>query len=69
MEKEERKQQITSIVEKYYQEYKFLQETPLSEYIDKALSLFLDSELSIEEVHIQILEAIRRKAEEYRKRE
>ena len=57
-QKDLRKDQITLLVTTYYDKYDFLRYEPLSLLIDKALSIFLDSNLSIEEINTKIMDAV-----------
>ena len=65
---EVRKKQITTLVTSYYEKLDFLHYEPLDLLIDKALSLYLESDLTIDEVDNKLLEAIasRKKALEDR---
>ena len=59
-----REKEIESLVEKYYQKFDFLQQEPFSFWLNQVLSLFLNSDLSIEEIEIKILEKIHQKEKE-----
>ena len=53
-----RRDQITLLVTTYYDKFEFLRYEPLSLLIDKSLKLFLDTELSIEEVNNKLMDAV-----------
>ena len=57
-QREVRKKQITLLVQSYYERLPFLQYEPLNLLIEKALDLFLDSDLTIDEINDKLLEAI-----------
>lgn len=63
-----RREQITLLVKSYYEKLEFLHYEPLALLIDKSLDLFLDTDLTIDEVNEKLLEAIasRKKALEDR---
>lgn len=53
-----RRDQIALIVHKYYEKFEFLRYEPLELLTEKAIEMFLDTELSIEEINEKILEAV-----------
>ena len=53
-----RKAQITLLVETYYKKFEFLRYEPLSSLVGNALDLYLDSELSLDEVNDKMIESI-----------
>lgn len=55
---EVRREQITSLVKSYYSKLDFLKYEPLNLLIDKALELFLESDLTMDEINEKIIEAI-----------
>ena len=63
-----RREQITSLVKTYYEKFDFIHYDPLDLLIDKSLELFLESDLSIDEVNDKLIEAVmsRKKALEER---
>lgn len=53
-----RRQQITLLVTSYYNKLEFLHYEPLNLLIQKALDLFLDTDLTIDEINEKLMEAI-----------
>lgn len=66
--REIRKEQITLLVKSYYEKFDFLKYEPIALLIDKSLNLFLDSDLTIDDINEKLIEAImdRKKALEER---
>ena len=67
-ERNVRKEQIALLVRTYYEKLEFLHYEPLDLLLDKSFELFLDSDLTIDEINEKLLEAIasRKKALEER---
>lgn len=63
-----RKEEIDSIVEAYYKEHEFLHQEPLSFLTKKAEDTFLNTELSIEEIKIQLQEILKKIEEQINSR-
>ena len=63
MDKEERKKQIRDLVEKYYMQYSFLQNRSFESLVEIAYNMFLDTDLSIEEIEVKILDIIKDRIE------
>ena len=55
---ENRKRIITELVTAYYNKFDFLQNKRLSELIDKTLEMFLDTDLTIEEINEKLMNSI-----------
>ena len=55
---ENRKRNITELVTAYYNKFDFLQNKRLSELIDKTLEMFLDTDLTIEEINEKLMNSI-----------
>ena len=53
-----RRKQITSLVKSYYKKFDFLQYDPLDLLIDKSNDLFLDSDLTMDEINEKMMDAI-----------
>ena len=53
-----RKRTITELVTAYYNKFEFLQNKRLSELIDKTLEMFLDTDLTIEEINEKLMNSI-----------
>lgn len=58
-DRETRKDAITTLVESYYNEYDFLHYEPLSYLIKRSLELFLDSDLSIDQINEELALAVK----------
>ena len=61
MDREKRKKLIEALVEEFYREYDFLKEEPYSMLVDKALEMFLDSDLSIEDVKNKMFKMVQKR--------
>ncbi len=57
-EKELRREQITLLIKSYYNKLDFLHYESFDVLIEKALNLFLDSDLTIDEINEKVLDAI-----------
>ena len=68
LERENRKLEITFTIQTAYYAHKFLQEQPLDLLVQKALDLYLDSDLTIEEIRRAIQEKINDMLGDYNKR-
>ena len=68
LERENRKLEITFTIQTAYYAHKFLQERPLDLLVQKALDLYLDSDLTIEEIRKDIQEKINDMLREYNER-
>ena len=55
---ENRKRNITELVTAYYNKFDFLQNKRLSELIDKTLEMFLDTDMTMEEINEKIIDSI-----------
>lgn len=58
---DERKNQITFLIKKYYYENEFLKGKSLDKFLNKAYEKFLYSDLSINDIESEIIKAIERK--------
>ena len=67
LERENRKLEITFAVQNAYNAYDFLRTEPLQDLINKAYSVFLDSNLTIEEIRKEIANIINKRKIEYEK--
>jgi hypothetical protein len=66
--REKRKNQIIFLVDNYYNTFEFLHYEPLNLLEERAVNLFLDSDLSIEEINEQLIIAVKERKKAFEQR-